>query len=148
MYDSAFDNKIHIGEVRKNILSIVQKLSERAIWHDRTKFVEPEKSMYDTYVPKLKEHKYGSREYEQDLKEMSFALQHHFEHNRHHPEHFENGVTGMNLVDLTEMLADWAASSKRSDTSLSEGMEINKKRFGISDQLFEILQNTVEDMGW
>lgn len=145
-YDSLSDNKKHIDVVRENILEIIHKLYSRAIHHDESKLVEPEKSMYDEYVPKLREMAYGSDEYEQTLKDMGFALEHHFENNRHHPEHFTNGINGMTLVDLIEMLADWKASSSRTGQELNLGA--NKKRFNISEQLEKILENTVKEMDW
>lgn len=33
-------------------------------------------------------------------------LDHHYQNNDHHPEHFELGINGMNLLQLLEMLAD------------------------------------------
>ena len=35
------------------------------------------------------------------------------EQNRHHPEYYEDGIAGMTLVDLEEMLSDWEAASHR-----------------------------------
>jgi hypothetical protein len=37
---------------------------------------------------------------------MAPALKHHYENNRHHPEHFKNNIDDMNLIDLIEMLCD------------------------------------------
>jgi DNA-binding response OmpR family regulator len=54
------------------------------------------------------------------------------------------GLNGMDLLDLMEMMADWKASTLRNkDGDISKSLEINKKRFGISDQLFDILNNTI-----
>ena len=44
---------------------------------------------------------------------MGPALQHHYEDNCHHPEHYRNGIHDMNMVDLIEMLCDWRAAIKR-----------------------------------
>lgn len=145
-YNSIPDNQRHIGVVREKIEEVINYLRIRAIEHDKSKLKEPEKSMYDIHVPRLRELEYGSPEYEKDLKEMGFALQHHFESNRHHPEHFEDGIDGMTLVDLVEMLCDWKASSMRTGQELN--LEANRKRFKIDDQLFSILKNTVKDVGW
>ncbi len=38
------------------------------------------------------------------------------------------------------------AASKRSQTGIAKGLEINKERYGINDQLFEIIKQTVEDL--
>jgi len=77
------------------------------------------------------------------------ALKHHYENNSHHPEHYPNGINGMSLLDLIEMLADWkAAGMRHADGDMQKSLEINKKRFGMSDQLAEIFQNTIKELGW
>ena len=64
--------------------------------------------------------------------------------NSHHPEHYESGVDGMNLFDVIEMLLDWKAASERhKDGDIAQSIEKNRVRFKISDQLAEILHNTV-----
>jgi hypothetical protein len=53
----------------------------------------------------------------------------------------------MNLIDLVEMLCDWYAASKRhNDGDIMKSIEINQKRFGFSDDLRQILENTVKDL--
>ena len=76
---------------------------------------------------------------------MKIALDHHYAENRHHPEHFENGIQEMNIVDICEMIADWkAASLRHADGDIMKSIEINQKRFGYSDELKSILINTVK----
>ena len=76
---------------------------------------------------------------------MKVALDNHYETNRHHPEHYKHGVDGMDLIDLVEMLCDWKAATERhADGNIDKSILINKDRFGISDQLVKILQNTVK----
>ena len=41
------------------------------------------------------------------------AIDHHYANNRHHPEHWPNGINDMTLMDLIEMLADWKAATAR-----------------------------------
>lgn len=56
-------------------------------------------------------------------------------------------VNGMNLIDLLEMKCDWKAASERhADGDIRRSIEINTKRFGLSDQLTQILTNTVDAM--
>jgi hypothetical protein len=105
--------------------------------------------MYDEFTPKLRDSTYGSDEYKGFLKDMGAALQHHYANNSHHPEHYPNGINGMSLLDVIEMLADWkAATSRHADGDIQKSLEINKARFGISDQLAEMLANTVKELGW
>ena len=50
---------------------------------------------------------------------------------------------------LIEMLADWkAASLRHANGDIFESLRINKERFQISDQLIEILENTIREMVW
>ncbi|GAA2159282.1 hypothetical protein [Glycomyces lechevalierae] len=52
------------------------------------------------------------------------------------------------MTDI-EMLADWKAATERhADGDLARSLEIQKDRFGISDQLAQILENTAREMGW
>jgi len=147
-YDSEKDTREHIRHVDHFMKEIFFKLLDRKEKHDASKLEQPEKETYDTLVPRLKLLKYGSPEYEALLKEMKPALAHHFANNRHHPEHFENGIDDMTLVDVVEMFCDWMAASIRSDTGFSKGLEVNKKRFNMSDQLYRIFANTAKELGW
>ena len=100
-------------------------------------------------TPKLIGLTYGSQEYKDSLKELGPALQHHYKHNSHHPEHYENGIDGMSLTDIVEMLCDWKAAAERhSDGDLAKSIEINCKRFNMSDQLTTILKNEAIVKGW
>jgi len=134
----------HINLVMKLLASAQVELMRRQFTHDRSKLSDPEVSAFTKYTPMLKESTYGSDQYKQFLVDMKPALDHHYAHNRHHPEFFDDGVEGMNLFDLIEMILDWYAASKRHDNGdVRRSIEINTERFGLSDQLVRILQNTV-----
>ena len=148
-YDSTDATKAHIKTVRELLERVRGNLMARQMAHDASKLSEPEKSMYDEFTPKLKASTYGSEEYKEFLKQMGSALQHHYQKNSHHPEHFDNGINGMSLLDLIEMVVDWkAASLRHADGDIRKSLEINRKRFNISDQLAEIFENTMREMGW
>lgn len=56
-------------------------------------------------------------------------------------------IQRMNLLDLLEMLCDWKAAGERHvNGSIENSLKVNRERFGIDDQLFRILENTVCDM--
>jgi hypothetical protein len=134
----------HIHEVQRLLFDMIFALHERAFYHDQSKLVLPEVEIFTEYTPKLKGTTYGSDEYKQYLKEMQVALKHHYEDNSHHPEHYDEGIEGMTLIDLIEMLCDWkAATFRHADGDIWESLKINKERFKISDQLYKILKNTV-----
>lgn len=135
----------HIELVRKFIRLFTDKLTTRGVDHDRLKLKSPEVEIFTEYTPKLASSTYVSEEYSNFLKEMKPALEHHYANYRHHPEHFVDGINDMNLIDLVEMICDWKASTLRhNDGNLLKSIEINAKRFGMSDQLAQILVNTAK----
>ena len=149
MFDSSIDTRAHIKMVRKLIKEFIVELKIRAWEHDSSKLVAPEKQIFDEFTPKLKDSVYGSDEYKQFLKDMKPALDHHYAENDHHPEHFENGVDDMDILQFVEMIIDWKAASMRHKTgSFQKSIEINKDRFGLSDQLVKMLENTAKNFGW
>lgn len=147
MYDSTYDTEKHIAEIKRVFnFVILPELEKRKENHDQSKLVNPEKECYDKYIPMLKEVKFGSKEYVEVRNKMhEDGLKHHFEVNRHHPEHFPDGIESMTLIDIVEMFCDWMASSKYSDTSFKDGLKFNKKKFKMSEQLYNIFLNTYKE---
>lgn len=148
-YDSREDTMKHINRVRTLLRTATSELEKRAVSHDRSKLEEPEKAYFDRLTPLLAGLTYGSAEYKSILAELEPALKHHYASNSHHPEHYQNGIDGMNLFDLIEMFLDWKAASERhNDGSISRSIIINTGRFNLSPQLAHILENTVTSLGW
>lgn len=148
-YDSRPDTIAHIERVRELLQQVILELVQRGNDHDASKLVDPELATFNEYTPKLKNSTYGTEEYQGFLKGMGAGLAHHYKENRHHPEHFGNGIDGMTLVDLVEMLADWKAATERhADGDLARSLRLQKDRFGISGQLSNVLWNTATAMGW
>lgn len=139
------ETRKHILEVSKNITFIVKDLLHRAVHHDSSKLESPEKEIFEMYTPKLRGTTYGSETYNKYLKEMKVALDHHYAINRHHPEFWgPNAFEKMSLLDIVEMLCDWkAATMRHADGDIRKSIEINQKRFGYSDELKQILINTL-----
>lgn len=135
----------HIEKVRKYIRFLTDKLTTRGVNHDASKLQSPEIELFTEFTPKLAELEYNSEEYKECLRQLKPALEHHYATYRHHPEHFENGINDMNLIDLCEMIADWKAASERHNTgNLIKSIEINAKRFNIDAQLKQVLLNTAK----
>lgn len=148
--DSTPDTLEHRQNVVNGITDFCADLMERADRHDESKLHSPEKERFDFVGTRqhLGKHEYGSDEYKKSLEYLGPALQHHYEANDHHPEHFENGVDGMNLMQLCEMFFDWNAAAKRNKGGdIFKSLEVNKERFHLSDQLYNILKNTAESIG-
>lgn len=134
----------HVNEVRENIRQMIIELDKRGQIHDASKFEEPERSIFAVNTPKLGKTEYGTPEYDKLLEEVKPAIEHHYSKNRHHPEHFPNGIEDMDLLDVMECLCDWLAATKRNKNgNIHKSIEHNKIRFGISDQLTKIFTNTV-----
>ena len=146
-----FENETrkHQQAVGELMSRFARELLRRASIHDDSKLESPERETFIRVTAKLKGLTYGSDEYKVQLEEMGEALHHHYLHNRHHPEFFDtdpsrNGVGEMTLVDVVEMLCDWYAATKRhADGDIYESIRINRERFRISDQLTDVLRNTV-----
>lgn len=148
-YDSTADTREHINKVQVRIDEVHAALDARAALHDRSKLVEPEKSGYDQLTTVLSEIVYGSDAYRAALAAAKPTIDHHYAANSHHPEHYPNGIAGMSLLDLVEMLCDWKAASERTKQGgIAASLTHNKVRFGIDDQLAAILENTVRELGW
>jgi Family of unknown function (DUF5662) len=148
-YDSAPDTYRHILRVIALAQEFTGELLDRALHHDASKLQPPEKPVFDEYTPRLAETTYGSPQYRANLNQMGEALGHHYTHNRHHPEHHDQGIAGMNLIDIVEMLADWKAASQRhTDGDFTESLALQRDRFNLDPQLYAILVNTAEALGW
>ena len=133
----------HIRTVQKFLHLVVKDLLDRADAHDQSKLERPEVELFTKYTPMLASCTYGSAEYQQLLKDLKPALDHHYAKNSHHPEHYKNGISDMNLLDLVELFCDWkAATLRHNDGNLRKSIEHNANRFGISPQLVKILENT------
>jgi hypothetical protein len=142
-FDSTAETLQHIRKVNTNIIDFCMIMLKRAQEHDESKLHEPEKELFDEMTPILKNVKYGTPEYEASLKRLQVALEHHYENNSHHPQYYGRGIDGMDLFDIIEMYCDWKAAVERTkDGSLDRSLDINKERFNISDQLYNIFKNT------
>lgn len=142
-YDSKADTLLHIKRVSQLMTEAASELIRRASVHDNSKLESPEKELFDEYTPKLKDCTYGSDEYKEFLNGLKVALDHHYENNSHHPEHYKNGVNDFDLFDLIEMFFDWKAATERHDDgNIMKSIEINKERFELSEQLCDIMRNT------
>src|SRR6266487_1604582 len=133
----------HKQRVAYYMQAVANDLFRRAAVHDNSKLSPEEFEAYDEAFPNFKKYAFGTEEMQAVYDRIRPALQHHFQANDHHVEHFEHGIDDMSLVQLIEMLCDWLAASERSQVDFSTGLEMNRKRFHIDDQLFGILKSTV-----
>ena len=142
---------------RKHMQRVAHLLGDAAIEfvkrgqrHDLSKLepveMEPLQRMQDL-IDAEGQAPYGSDEYKRRTAMLGDMTKHHYAANSHHPEHYENGVDGMDLYDVLEMVLDWKAASERGEESVVN-ISASVARFNISPQLESIIRNTVERAGW
>ena len=140
----------HIARVRELMEEAIVQLGERALEHDESKF-DPEElgplEALDALIEREGQAPFGTPEYVRRTAMLGPMLEHHYAHNSHHPEHFEQGVAGMTLLDVLEMLIDWKAASERGEES-AMNLTVACARFKIEPQLAAILYNTARHFGW
>lgn len=134
----------HKQRVASYMQIVANDLFKRAAVHDNSKFSPEEYGPYDEAFPHLQKYAYGTEELRAELRKIKPAIAHHFQANDHHPEHFETGILGMDLIQLVEMVCDWLAASERSQTDMSKGLQINKERFHLDEQLSAAIYHTVK----
>jgi hypothetical protein len=123
--------------------AIVAEFHLRCVTHDQTKLVAPEVACFTSCMERLSYVEFGTPAYQRALGDLRPALDNHYYHNRHHPEHFEKGTAGMTLIDLIEMYCDWLASSLRTKGGdIHRSFEYTKKRFKLSEDLIDLMRNT------
>jgi hypothetical protein len=137
----------HIRRVNELLIDMAHEILCRAAVHDDSKLLPPEAELFEASTEKLSGLTYGSDEYKAQLEALKPAVEHHQQCNRHHPEFHGDGIHGMNLIDLLEMLCDWKAAGERHDNGdIRRSIEVNQARFGYSDELKRILLNTVDGL--
>lgn len=135
--------KGHISRVRRHIDTFIQLLIRRAENHDKSKLEEPELSWWKE-MDKEPRYPYGSEEYKQKIKRWDKVFKHHYKYNRHHPEHYEYGVSEMTLIDIVEMMCDWLGY--KDTTTVTEALKVcdeQMARYDISEELRQIIFNTL-----
>lgn len=136
----------HIGKVQSNIHIFIKSLIDRADNHDKSKFEEPELTIFAENLGDLAQVEYGTPEYKEMLSKVKVATEHHYSCNRHHPQYHENNINDMTLVDLIEMTSDWKAAIERNKNGdIMKSLEINSEKYGMPPQLYCILKNTIEE---
>lgn len=136
----------HRAVVKHCMNKVIDNLEEGAEDHDMSKLDKKLDLWTEATLPNAK---VDSPEYEEGLRRTEYVRILHYGNNDHHPEHYRDGIYGMSLMSLMEMLADWKASSMRSDMkSLDESLEYFKERFEMDSTMYGILQNTIDELGW
>ena len=150
MTDARKVTREHINRVQNLISIFSTQLWHRAQTHDASKFdpleAGPLQAMQDL-IDAEGPAPFGTDEYRRRTALLGPMLEHHYAHNSHHPEHYPDGIAGMDLLDLVEMFHDWKAASERGGDS-AMGLTYCVEKYGIPPMLAAILRNTADRMGW
>ena len=140
----------HMQRVSALLGEAAIELIRRAAVHDLSKLepveIEPLQRMQDL-IDAEGQAPYGTPEYKRRTALLGDMTKHHYANNSHHPEHYPNGVDGMDLFDLIEMFFDWKAASERGEES-AMNLGAACERFAVSPQLQSILANTAGRLGY
>ena len=79
-------------------------LLRRGLVHDFSKLGNKESLFFADEIFNLKNLTYGTPEYKAALDKIKPCLDHHYAHNRHHPEYHPHGYKDMLISDKIEMI--------------------------------------------
>ena len=128
----------------KNKIELATQLLRRGCDHDNSK-IEPEEFKRLSQI--LKSRKCFTDAKESLSETERNAIKYHWEHNRHHPEYFENPSEEMTELDIIEMVCDWFARSLQYDTEfIPFVIERQANRFRFSDKKFKKILSYCELM--
>lgn len=138
--------KEHINKVRDSMDTFSKIIKMRGLKHDLSKITSDiEYDNYRKVIMTLKLEKTGSPEYNKARESIKPAVDHHYENNEHHPEHFKDGISGMTLVDLLEMMSDWqAVNDEKPGRDIKPWIRSCKDKYKMSDDLFNVFMNTAD----
>ncbi len=143
-YDCTKDVLRHKEIVEYWMRDFATRIRMRSEIHDDSKLNDPiEKAMFDQWTPELQKREFGTPEYKEALEGMGEGLKRHYATNRHHPEHYKNGINEMTLADIVEMVCDWMAAAQRKKTAIN--LNECARRWGLSEQLITIIANTLRE---
>ena len=137
------ETRRHIHRVQQLMYRFVHTLLNRCENHDRSKLEEPEKSGFEA-MDAEPYFEYGTPEYYEKQVRYKDVLEHHYRENSHHPEHYAGFIAEMDLVDLLEMLCDWASRRKGLSVLDTIGLvEQQAAHYGFPPMLSSIILNTL-----
>ena len=139
----------HIARVRELLGQFAVEMIRRGNVHDASKLDSVEMDLIQLWQDLIEQEgpaEFGSKEFERRMEMMGPMLEHHHTNNAHHPEHYPNGVAGMDLCDLVEMFFDWKAAAEGGGNGTFDP-EPAIAKYSIEPQLASILRNTASRLG-
>ena len=145
------DNCLLLGEylISKGKIELGTQLLKRGCEHDNSKFDRDEFRKLSQILKQESKQCFTNAQTQLSNDEKK-AIKYHWDHNRHHPEFFENPSEEMTELDIIEMVCDWYARSLQFGTDFIPFiMERQENRFHFSDKCFaKILKycNLIEEL--
>lgn len=136
--------KNHQQKVQKNAHLLCSELIKRADEHDKSKLEEPELTGWEE-MDKEPRYEYGTEEYFEKQERYRWVFQHHYLNNKHHPEYWRGFLCDMDLIDVLEMICDWASFDYMTYTDAIEIIEQQMDRFGFNGLLKSLILNTFKN---
>jgi len=137
------DQKDHVIIFQRMIQRFCELLTEHAIFHDYSKFTDPEE--YFAFIESrdsLRGSKDGKdEEYQKHLK--SDAIQKHITENQHHPEYWNARNKTMPLVHVISMFFDWASRTKQKGSNMDDFWPFNMEKL-VRQQHAQIIVETMK----
>lgn len=133
----------HKKSVKEKLNYLSKELSNRAEHHDDSKLKPPE-IQWLIEMDKEPKEEYGTPAYFEKQKRWEKFFKHHYTENSHHPDHYPLGISNMDLIDLCEYCCDIISYFDKMHPD--DALEVIAKqvdRFGFTEQLTEILKNTL-----
>ncbi len=134
----------HKKKVGRALRQLAGELEKRAEHHDDSKLMFPELLWLVEMDRDNEKIPYGTKEYLERRDKYKEFFNHHYQFNSHHPEHHQNGVKDMDLVDLVELVVDWCSYSK--GLSVNEALDLvdkQAKRFDFGEEMSDVFKNTL-----
>ena len=121
------------------------KLFWRGIIHDLSKFRWSEAEGFVRVIDQMPKHEFGSEEYKRCLRAIKPSIDLHYSRNSHHPEFYTDKISGMSIIDVAEMFADWRAASKRNkNPNLDRSLDSLQVRYGFSGIFKKMAKNSMK----
>lgn len=136
--------RAHQHKVEQNLLKICSLLIKRGQEHDNSKLKEPELSGWEA-MDKEPRYPYGTEEYFDKQERYKWLFEEHYKNNRHHPEHYKGYLCEMDLIDVIEMICDWASFDEMTDEDAISILEQQMDRFGFDEILKNLILNTYKN---
>ena len=138
--------RIRRALVQDKLSTVARELISRGRHHDNSTLGSPELEIYHRHFNEYRMYKFGDPRRDEVMNHMAEAIGHHFQYNDHHPEHFDNGINDMNLIQLMQFTAAIMSWSEQEQVDIFELLPIIRDKCGMSDQVYQLIQNTITEI--